>query len=284
MDLLDAIRLRRTTNSKFAAPALKPADLRLILEAAANSYVVPFQPLPWKLILIADRPRKLVIAELAGKSMKEQMEGPFFERYKKYFRFSSTESEQSRDGILIDRMPAILRPFIRLVFSPRSGQLMGVFGASRILGKNQQDIVVASPLIIAVAMDRSVYKPTEPVGLLAGVALGALVQSFWLTTTSLGIGMQFISLPLEVPERKAYITAMLRVPESHELVALFRMGYKDVTVERNTIDWVSNQRKRFEDLTSFDYWGGPPPAAVVEAPSTLWTSPPEASTDRTPQL
>jgi nitroreductase len=273
MQLLDAIRLRRTTNSKFATRPLQPEHLRLLVESAASAFVVPGQPMPWHIVLITEPERRAVIAELAGKSMKEQMEGPFFERYKKYFRFNAAESEASRDGILIDRMPAILRPFIRLVFSPNSGRLMGVFGASRILGKNQTDIVLASPLIMALALDRSLYQPLEPKGLYAATALGALVQTFWLTTTSLNIGMQFISLPLEVPERKTFIAQMLNVPETHELVALFRMGYKDASIERNTIDWVSSQRKSFSDLTSFNAWDAPAPAEYADAPSILWTPP-----------
>lgn len=273
MQLLDAIRLRRTTNSKFATRPIQPDHLRLILESAANAFRVPGQPIPWHILLISDPERRAVVAELAGKSMKEQMEGPFFQRYKKYFRFSAAESAQNKDGILIDRMPGFLRPFIRLVFSPSSGRLMGLFGASRILGRNQSDIVQSSPLIIAVAMDRALYRPTEAGGLYAGVSLGALVQSFWLVTTSLEIGMQFISLPLEVPERKAFLAAMLHVPDDHELIALFRMGYKDPSIERNTIDWVSNQRRSFTDLTGVEGWNVPPPPDLTDAPSILWTQP-----------
>jgi len=270
MNLLDAIRLRHTTNSKFATRPLSDEHLRLILEAAAACYVVAGQPPPWKMILITDAERRKVVADLAGKSMKEQMEGPFFQRYKKYFRFSASDSEKARDGILIDRMPRILRPFIRLVFSPSSGRFMRFFGASRLLGRNQEDIVLHSPLILALALDCNVYKPLESSGLYAGIALGALVQTLWLVTTSLEIGMQFISLPLEVPERKATIAKMLRVPNTHNLVALFRLGYKDANIERNTIDWVSDQRKRFEDLAGMESWSGPLPEALRDAPSILW--------------
>jgi nitroreductase len=120
MHLLDAIRLRRTTNSKFADRPLQPEHLRLILESAANAFTVPGQPIPWRIVLITEPECRAVIAELSGKSMKEQMEGPFFQRYKKYFRFSAAESETRRDGILIDRMPAILRPFIGVFTTQRA--------------------------------------------------------------------------------------------------------------------------------------------------------------------
>jgi hypothetical protein len=82
--------------------------------------------------------------------------------------------------------------------------------------------------------------------------------------------MQFISTPLEVPERKALIAEMLGIPHTHELVALFRMGYKDESIERNTIDWTSSQRKPFEELACADTWGADLPDDLKNAPSLLW--------------
>src|SRR5260370_18031773 len=111
-------------------------------------------------------------------------------------------------------MPAILRPVIRQVFSPNSGKILGTFGVSKLLGHNQREIVRTSPLIMAIAMNKEEYKPGELAGLYSTISLGAVIQTFWLVTTSLNMGMQFISNPFEVPERKAVIANMLRVPET----------------------------------------------------------------------
>jgi nitroreductase len=271
MDLLEAIRERHTTNSQFRPEPVKPEHIKLLIEAAARC-PSHFNSQPWRFVLIRDEEQRKALAELAGASMKELMEGPFFQRYRRYFRFSGEETAEKGDGIYIDHLPAILRPFIKQVFSPNSGKILGTFGVSKTLGNNQAEIVRTSPLLMAIALNKEEYKPGELAGLYSTISLGAVIQTFWLVTTSLDMGMQFISTPLEMPERKALIAEMLSIPDTFELVALFRMGYKDISVERNTIDWTSSQRKQFEDLASADKWGNPLPDDLKNAPSLLWES------------
>lgn len=273
MDLLDAIRRRRTTNQRFRPDPVKPEHIRLLIEAAARA-PSHFNSQPWRFVLVRDPEKREALAALAGASMKELMEGEFFVRYRRYFRFDRSEADGQRDGIYIDRIPAVLRPFIRQVFSPRVGKLLGTFGVSRILANDQAEVVRTSPLIIAICLNKEEYKPGELAGLYSSITLGAVIQTFWLVTTSLNMGMQFISTPLEVPERKALIADMLGIPDTYELLALFRMGYKMEQETRNTIDWTSSQRKRFEDLASADTWGSALPDDLRTAPSLLW---PEAA-------
>lgn len=278
MHLLDAIRRRRTTNNKFSPDPIKPEHLRLLIEAASRS-PSHFNSQPWRFVLVRDQGKRDALAELAGASMKELMEGEFFQRYRRYFRFDDKEADGQRDGIYIDHMPAVMRPFIKQVFSPQSGKLLGMFGVSKMLGNNQAEIVRESPLILAVAMNKEEYKPGELAGLYSTISLGAVIQTFWLVTTSLNMGMQFISTPLEVPERKALIADMLKIPPTFELVALFRMGYKEEGGQRNSIDWTSSQRKSFEDLASADEWGSPLPDDLKHAPSILWPEQAPTATD-----
>jgi nitroreductase len=276
MDLLEAIRRRRTTNNKFKPDPIKPEHIRLLIEAASRS-PSHFNSQPWRFVLVRDREKIDALADLAGTSMKELMEGEFFTRYRRYFRFDGKEANGQRDGIYIDHMPAVLRPFIRQVFTPNVGKLLGTFGVSKMLGGNQEDIVRTSPLILAIALNKAEYQPGELSGLYSTISLGAVIQTFWLVTTSLNIGMQFISTPLEVPERKALIADMLCVPDTYDLVAIFRMGYKADDGNRNAIDWTSSQRKSFEDLASADAWGAPMPDDLKNAPSILWgEKPPQA--------
>jgi nitroreductase len=269
MDLLDAIRRRRTTNNRFRPDPVKPEHIRLLIEAASRS-PSHFNSQPWRFVIVRDAAKREALAALAGESMKELMEGPFFQRYKRYFRFNADETQATHDGIYIDHLPGVLKPFIRQVFNPNSGKLMGTFGVSKILGDNQAAIVRDSPLLLAIAMNKEEYKPGELAGLYSTISLGAVIQTFWLVTTSLNMGMQFISTPLEVPERKALIAELLGIPETHDLVALFRMGYKDESVDRNTIDWTSSQRKPFEQLASAENWNSDLPEDLKNAPSLLW--------------
>ncbi|MBX3066717.1 MAG: nitroreductase family protein [Anaerolineae bacterium] len=269
MDLLDAIRRRRTTNNKFAPDPVKPEHIRLLIEAASRS-PSHFNSQPWRFVIVRDKDKLAALADLAGASMKELMEGEFFARYKRYFRFDDQEADGKRDGIYIDHMPAVLRPFIKQVFTPNIGKLLGTFGVSKMLGGNQAEIVRESPLILAVAMNKEEYKPGELAGLYSTISLGAVIQTFWLVTTSLNMGMQFISTPLEVPERKALIAEMLKIPPTFELVALFRMGYKAEDAKRNSIDWTSSQRKPFEELASVEEWGAAMPGDLAQAESILF--------------
>ncbi len=270
MDLLDAIRQRHTDNNKFLPDPVKPEHIRLLIEAAARS-PSHFNSQPWRFVLIREPETREALAELAGASMKELMEGPFFERYRRYFRFNQAESAATGDGIHIDHLPAVMRPFVRQIFNPGAGKLLGTFGVSTMLGNNQAAIVRESPLLMAIALSKAEYQPGELSGLYSTITLGAVIQTLWLVTTSLDMGMQFISTPLEVPERKALIAEMLGVPDDYDLVALFRMGYHDHGGTRNAIDWTSRQRKDFAALASADRWDAPLPSDLQSAPSILWS-------------
>jgi hypothetical protein len=60
----------------------------------------------------------------------------------------------------------------------------------------------------------------------------------------LGMGMQFISTPMEVPEAWEELKTLLEVPAHLELMAIYRLGYLPPDPSRPRIDWKSDQRKR----------------------------------------
>lgn len=270
MDLLEAIRRRRTTNTPFQAKRVSDEHKRLLIEAAARA-PSHFNSQPWRFVVVEDPERIAQFAEIAGDSMKRLMDdGTFVSRYRRYFRFNAAESTATGSGIYIDNVPALLRPMVRLVFSEQVGSLLGKAGASSILGSDQRKIVRGAPMLLAITLDRQEYKPGELSGLYASITLGAVIQTLWLTTTALDIGMQFISTPLEVPENRARVVDMLKIPADQELVAIFRMGYKDPRAARNAIDWTSNQRKPFTELVHYEEWNAPLPDAFASAKSLLW--------------
>ena len=39
-------------------------------------------------------------------------------------------------------------------------------------------------------------------------------------------------------------------------MAVYRLGYINEDGKRNTIDWVSDERRSFEELVSWNYYGG----------------------------
>ncbi len=270
MDLLEAIRRRKTTNTPFSPEPVSNEHKRLLIEAATRA-PSHFNSQPWRFLIIEDKEYINAMAGIAGDSMQQLMdEGAFVARYRRYFRFSAKEVTSSKSGIFIDNVPLIFKPLVKLVFSENVGNLLSKLGASRLLGRDQRKIVENAPMLLAIVLDKQEYKPGELSGLYASITLGAVIQTFWLVTTSLNMGMQFISTPLEVKENRARVENLLGIPDQYDLVAIFRMGYKNAEAPRNTIDWVSNQRKPMTDLVHYNQWGTAVPPALATARSLLW--------------
>jgi nitroreductase len=261
VDLFEAIRTRRTTNARFLDKPLDEEHIRQLLEAA--SYAPShFNSQPWRFVLLRDPERRRELGRIAGRSMVQVMtKGAFWKRYLKYFRFSSDETSRSGDGIHIDTMPAPLRPFIRDLFSEKGAEFMNRLRVPYILAIDSRKLVSTSPLVLGVLLSRDEYRRGELSGLYSTLGLGMAIENMWLLANSLGIGVQFISLPMEAGgEFWQSCIDMISPPEEFELICLFRLGYIDPSAKRPAIDWSSTQRR---DLSSFVFderfgspWGG----------------------------
>ncbi len=257
VDLYEMIRTRRTTNGAFKPDPVAPEHVRTLLEMASHA-PSHFNSQPWRFIVVQDRERRAAVAEIAGQSMRMLIEeGSFWKRYSKYFRFSKDDVERTADGIHFDNMPSVLKPFARYVFSPKGGAVINKFQVPRVLGHDAHKLVASSPLLLGITLARSEYQPDELSGLYSVISLGAVIQTIWLTANSLGMGMQFISTPMEVEGQWEKIVALLEVPDEQALLVLFRLGYVDPDVKRPTIDWSSPQRKRLGELAFSERWGTP---------------------------
>jgi len=257
MDLFDAIQRRHTTNGAFADRPIDPEHKRAILELAARA-PSHFNSQPWRFVVVEDAERRKALGRIAGESMRDLMEdGRFWQQYRKFFRLSQEEVEFSKDGIHFDHIPSVLRPFAKYLFTERGTAMMSTFQVPRVLGNDARKLVENSPMLMGIALSQDVYKPGELTGLYTLISLGAVIQTIWLTATSLGIGFQFVSTPQEIPEKWALISAMLGVPEGFELMVLFRLGYEDPALKRPTIDWSSPQRKGIDELAFQEAWGQP---------------------------
>lgn len=243
MEFMDVVRLRRTTNGRLADRPVSAEDQRTLVEVAgmAPSH---FNSQPWRFILIDDSARIDQIAQWSGESMTEVFRaGRFFSRYRRHFRFSESEMAEHRSGILFDRLPAVLKPFTRFVFSARATSLMNRLKIPETLGRDNRDLVSGAPLILAVLLDRTEYIPGELSGFYSVFGMGAAIENVWLATVELGMGIQFISFPMEVPEMWDRIVEYLDVPEDLELMAMYRLGYLPDDEQRPTIDWSSRERR-----------------------------------------
>ncbi len=243
MEFLDVLRRRKTTNGPFLPDPVSEDHQRLLMEVAGRA---PSQlnSQPWRFVLVDQRATIDAIATISGASMTEAMSnGTFFERYKPYFRFSAEEMERRRDGMLFDRLPAPLRPFTQQVFTRRGQKLMNTLRVPQTLGEENRKLVAGSPLLLGVMLDRAEYRPGELSSFYSVFSMGAAMENVWLSTVELGMGIQFVSFPMEVPGQWDRIVDLLAVPEELELMAVYRLGYLPEQQRRPAIDWSSHQRK-----------------------------------------
>ncbi len=244
MEFLDVVRSRKTTNGHFLPDRVSAEHQRLLMEVAGRA---PSQlnSQPWRFVVTEDPEVIAQVATISGESMTEAMSnGTFFERYKRYFRFSAAEMESRRDGMLFDRLPAPLRPFTSQVFTRRGQRMMNALRVPQTLGEENRRLVAGSPLLIAVLLDRAEYRPEALSSFYSVFSMGAAMENVWLTTVELGMGIQFISFPMEVPTQWARIEELFGVPDELELMAVYRLGYVPAEQRRPAIDWSSSQRKR----------------------------------------
>lgn len=258
MELLETILKRRTTNTRFQETPLSDAHIRTLIEAAsyAPSHM---NSQPWRFVIIRDDKRRRSLARVARESMRIVMErGAFWKRYLKYFRFSREETDKTGDGIHIDKLPAIIRPLAQYIFSEKGAEWMIKLRVPSILALDSQKLIASSPLILAVVLTKDEFRRQELSGMYSTLALGMAIENIWLTATSLGIGIQFISLPMEAGgDMWQKCINLVDVPDDYELIALFRLGYIDPGAKRPTIDWSSTQRRHVSAYCFEETFGTP---------------------------
>lgn len=252
MELRDAILRRSTTNGELSSQPVSLEHQHRLMEAASRA-PSHFNSQPWRFVLVTDPQLRASISSIAGRTMEGLMSGgKFFTRYRRYFRFSAAEMSERRDGIYIDHLPAPLRPFARHVFSETGQKVVNTLGVPKTLGRDNEKLVAGSPLLLGAMLTREEYRKGELSGLYSLLGLGMAIENIWLTTVDLGMGIQFISTPMEFPEAWAEISSLLRVPDELELVAMYRLGYLPPERKRPAIDWTSAHRKRLSQYVFRD--------------------------------
>ncbi|MCA9711696.1 MAG: nitroreductase family protein [Myxococcales bacterium] len=261
MELRDVILRRSTTNGHFRPDPVSLEHQHRLMEAASRA-PSHFNSQPWRFVLVTDEQLRRQIAEIAGRTMEQLMAGgKFFTRYRRYFRFTPAEMDERRDGIFIDRLPKALRPFIKHVFSATGQKVVNTLRVPKTLGRDNQALVAGSPLMLAAMLTREEYRPGELSGLYSLLGLGMAIENIWLTTVDLGMGIQFVSTPMEFPEAWVELSRLLRIPDDLELVAVYRLGYLPEQKQRPSIDWSSSHRKRLSQYVFRDTCATPEPDA-----------------------
>src|SRR5690606_37041578 len=123
-------------------------------------------------------------------------------------------------------------------------KVVNKLGVPKTLGSDNRKLVAGSPLLLGAMLTKEEYVPDQLSGFYSLLGLGMAIENIWLTTVDLGMGIQFISTPMEFPEAWQQISKLLAVPDELELIAMYRLGYLLDDAKRPSIDWTSSHRKK----------------------------------------
>lgn len=91
------------------------------------------------------------------------------------------------------------------------------------------EVVWDSPMVLVVLYDPSVRAQASDGDFLGIVSLGCVLENMWLTATSLGIGMQMMSMS-GGPDVERDVRALLGVPHRLRIAFACRLGYADAVL------------------------------------------------------
>ena len=236
MSLIDAIAARRSHRGQFQDRLIRSEDLDLLLEAARWA-PSPFNVQPWELLLVREPEGKIALADLTEKCVAEQFKNTkFLDDNSRWMRLSEEDWEETCDGVLladhvdlpkmVSKDPSILQPLLK---NAKHLGVLGHLGAGKMPAKEISHLVRTSPLLILVLMNTDRRPPGEGATRWMWIGMGAMIQNLLLAATTLHIGTQFVSAPLERQQDRERIRGIFNLPAAVEVVSLLRLGYVDAT-------------------------------------------------------
>ena len=236
MELFDAIVQRRTHRGEFRPDAISQEHLDRLI-AAAGWAPSPFNTQPWDFLVIREATGKNALAELTAQRVIDQFkDSTFLDDNSRWMRLTEAEWEERGDGVLLTdhvdlpqvfrKDPSKLKPLLK---HAKHLSFLGHLGAGKLPAKEISELLRTSPLLILILMDNTRRPPGEGGDRWMWLGMGAAIQNLLLTATSLGIGTQFVSAPLESQADRERIQELFNIPDSHEIITLLRLGYLDST-------------------------------------------------------
>ena len=249
MNIFDAITQRRSHRGTFQNRPIDTADLEKLIEAARWT-PSPFNVQPWELVLIQEAEGKVALAEVTERAIVEQFkDAKFLDDNSRWMRLTEANLKALGDGVLLTdhvTLPKLLQDapdklLERVLKNAKSFTLLGHLGAGKIPAKEIATQVREAPLLMLITMNCKRYPPGDGGTRWMWLSMGMLIQNVLLAATALGIGVQFVSAPLERPTDRERVRQLFNIPTSHEVITLLRMGY----IEESRSDSVRLQPSEF---------------------------------------
>lgn len=246
MKLFEAIKQRRSHRGQYEDRPIEDGDLDLVIEAARWT-PSPFNVQPWELVIIQEADGKEVLADMTEQAIVQQFKDKeFLRENSRWMRSTEEEWKACEDGVLLTdhiNLPKMLqnipdkfthRVVKSILNSAKPLSFLGHLGLGKIPAQEIATQVRESPLLILIAMNNHRHPPGEGASRWMCLSMGMLIQNILLAATSINIGVQFISAPLESEKDRSKIQQHFNIPSYCEVMTLLRLGYFN-TVEGSSV-------------------------------------------------
>lgn len=237
MNVIDAITQRRSHRNEYINRPIAEMDLNMIIEAARWA-PSPFNVQPWSMILIRESEGKNTLADMTEQAIQSQFKDTqFLADNSQWMRINETEWQEHGDGVLLSDHISIpkylenssggitVRVLKGLLNNRKALSIIGRLGGGKEPARQIATEVREAPLLAMITMDNERCPPGESANRWMLLSVGMLIQNMLLTATSLGIGVQFVSAPIERESDRNKIRQLFNIPQHHEVITLLRMGY-----------------------------------------------------------
>ena len=239
MKVFDAIIQRRSYRGEFLDRPIDDVHLNRIIESARWT-PSPFNAQPWELLIIKESQGKDVLSNLTEQAVVEQFKDTqFLEDNSKWMNIDENQWKERGDGVLLTdhiTLPKLIQDAPKkltgnllkvLMNNAKSLSILGHLGAGKIPANEIAAQVREAPLLILITMNTQRKPPGEGANRWMWLSIGMMIQNILLAATALGIGVQFVSAPLETNVDRENIRKHFNIPDFHEVMTLLRLGYMD---------------------------------------------------------
>ena len=237
MNVYRAITHRRSYRGKFQERPIDDADLDRIIEAARWT-PSPFNVQPWELVLIKDQHGKDILAAMTEHAIMTQFKDTqFLDDNSQWMRLNEDEWRERGDGVLLTdhvNLPKLIQDspgkftqnILRVLLNyAKPLSFLGYIGLGKLPAQDIAREVRESPVLLLITMNNRRYPPGEGATRWMWLSMGMQIQNILLAATSINIGVQFVSAPLETEKDRTQIQQHFDIPDYLEVITLLRMGY-----------------------------------------------------------
>lgn len=237
MNLIEAIVNRRSHRGEFQDTPIEESDLNQLIEAARWA-PSPFNVQPWEVLIIQESKGKMALADLTEQAITEQFRDiHFLDDNSRWMCTTEHEWHARGDGVLLEdhvTLPQVIHDMPdklsgnilkRILNSVKSLSLLGHLGIGKLPARDISSQIRESPLLMLIVMNCKRRPPGEGANRWMWLSVGMFIQNLLLAASTLDIGVQFISAPLENENGRKKVKELFKFTNNHEVITLLRMGY-----------------------------------------------------------